>query len=638
MSSLGRPLSLYFPLQLNANEALTLDCVRTELRMGETAVPAAQLRVALESDGAGSALALRVYSTVPVNEPVVTVGLSLGCPPGPMRQYAAFVDPPSTRPDTPIGPLPVAELMAPGTPAATGAATRVGQAMPDYRSPPSAGPTSPTTGVVSAPASRPAPPPPRPVVAKAEPKKSAGNQGARERKASQPAALAEPAPPIAVQHRPRLRLDPADVLLAAPTPAAVAAAEAAEAAEAASAAAALLAAASAPDPALERLRRLEEQVDQIRVEHKSNERNLLTLRGLFALEKEQRYQNPVIYSLSLAVLFLSFVCYYLWRARERERAERQRRWMDEVEDASHRRPPSSRAFASSSFAPSSLSALDQPEVEEMPAAVPVPISLPPVQAVPMLDQMIEPPPPSPVSPIAPREPKRPPVLTAPFGQRPVAGESLGVEALIDLEQQIEFFMALGQGGAAIELLTVDYGAAAGPWPQLLLLEVYQREQAAGDFEILARSYATQFGLEVPRAELPLADGAGLADRPELIAMLQAIWSDCGATMDLLQGLLVHGGHWQGCEISIASQHLYTLPMLRDLLMLYSVARDTSEHEVDGEGDVDVFLPLENSRTTPGATSMLATMIWKQAPPGDGIPILDLELDLDLDPEPADSTR
>ncbi|WP_369973929.1 FimV family protein, partial [Pelomonas sp. KK5] len=97
-SSLGQPLNLLFPLRLTADETLGPDCVRAEVLAGEARVPQGLLQFRLESDSQGRVRGVRLFSTVQIDEPIVTVNLSLGCPPRLTRQYTAFVDPPDARP------------------------------------------------------------------------------------------------------------------------------------------------------------------------------------------------------------------------------------------------------------------------------------------------------------------------------------------------------------------------------------------------------------------------------------------------------------------------------------------------------------------------------------------------------------
>jgi hypothetical protein len=58
---------------------------------------------------------------------------------------------------------------------------------------------------------------------------------------------------------------------------------------------------------------------------------------------------------------------------------------------------------------------------------------------------------------------------------------MAVEELIDLEQQAEFFVVLGQDEAAIDLLNghIDSSGDASPLPYLKLLEIHRRRGKRG---------------------------------------------------------------------------------------------------------------------------------------------------------------
>ena len=61
---------------------------------------------------------------------------------------------------------------------------------------------------------------------------------------------------------------------------------------------------------------------------------------------------------------------------------------------------------------------------------------------------------------------------------------VSIEELIDLEQQAEFFIVLGQDEAAVDLL-VDHLRSTGggsPLPYLKLLEIYSRTEDRGAYE------------------------------------------------------------------------------------------------------------------------------------------------------------
>lgn len=202
-----------------------------------------------------------------------------------------------------------------------------------------------------------------------------------------------------------------------------------------------------------------------------------------------------------------------------------------------------------------------------------------------------------------------------------------VEELIDLEQQVDFFLVLGQDDAAIELLSSRLGErdAASGLPYLKLMELYQRRADRTSFDRVAARFSQQFRARPPSWSDDLNEGSGLESHPELVERLQSAWVDAAGSMSLLQDLFSHHQEYSG-ELG--------LPAYRDLLLLYAVARDRAEHE-SRDQDIDVFLPLD--ATAPA--DMMATMTWQTPTPAAGSPSrparpgvgqsLDVDLDLTL---------
>ena len=194
-----------------------------------------------------------------------------------------------------------------------------------------------------------------------------------------------------------------------------------------------------------------------------------------------------------------------------------------------------------------------------------------------------------------------------------------VEALIDLEQQVEFFLVLGQVDAAIDLLRerIDSGAASA-LPYLKLLEIHQQQGLPGQaaFADLAERFGARFGMLPPPWGADLNLGRPLDAYAAVLQSLQTRWSDSGASMALLQSLLSQGAD---------DVRGFELPAYRDLLMLYSVARELSEREVRSE-DIDLFLPFDD--VSDESTAMMATMVWQVQPTLVNPGSVDLDLSLD----------
>jgi len=175
-------------------------------------------------------------------------------------------------------------------------------------------------------------------------------------------------------------------------------------------------------------------------------------------------------------------------------------------------------------------------------------------------------------------------------QRPPATEpvrEVSVEELIDLEQQAEFFIVLGQDDAALDLLEshVQSTTGASPLPFLKLLEIYQRLGKRQDYERVQSEFNQRFNGYAPAWESDLQQGHNLSEYPGIVERLQDLWPSPAKAMDVLERSLTRPD---------AEVETFDLPAYRELLFLYAVARDLSERESETREVVDLDLPLVNT--------------------------------------------
>jgi hypothetical protein len=166
-----------------------------------------------------------------------------------------------------------------------------------------------------------------------------------------------------------------------------------------------------------------------------------------------------------------------------------------------------------------------------------------------------------------------------------------MEELIDLEQQAEFYVVLGQDEAAIALLTANLGeiGAASPLPFLQLLEIHQRRGDRGAYETVRADYHRHFEAFAPEWSSDLHFGRSLEEYPQTIAQLQALWPTPLHAMRTLDGLLFRRNE---------SDDAFDFPAYRELLFLYSIARELAVQVETDFGTIDLFLPLEDAPTEP----------------------------------------
>ncbi|MEO8922346.1 MAG: hypothetical protein ABI330_05895, partial [Caldimonas sp.] len=172
------------------------------------------------------------------------------------------------------------------------------------------------------------------------------------------------------------------------------------------------------------------------------------------------------------------------------------------------------------------------------------------------------------------------------GSSKKSGE-LSMEELIDLEQQAEFFVVLGQEEAAIALLDGYMRGDGGksPLPYLQLLELHQRRGDHGAYENVREAFNARFQAFAPEWSDDVHFGRELDEYPQTIARLQSLWPTPLSAMQALDSLLFRRH---------ASDDTFDFPAYRELLFLYSIARELSGHVETDFGSIDVLLPLEES--------------------------------------------
>jgi hypothetical protein len=195
--------------------------------------------------------------------------------------------------------------------------------------------------------------------------------------------------------------------------------------------------------------------------------------------------------------------------------------------------------------------------------------------------------------------------------------ALPVDDLVDIEQQADFFVALGQEEAAIDLLMghARSGGGRNPTPYLKLLDIYRRRGEGDAYERIRERFNRRFNSRAPSREDDPRAGRALQEYSGVLAHVVASWSPPSRAVALLEALLVRRD---------ASPEPFELPAFEELLFLCTVAHDLAEHETNPEG-VDLPLPL-------GPDESAITMVEVTRPfvPGS----LEIELDLDLsDPSP-----
>jgi len=578
-SLLGQPLSFSVPLRIDADEFVSVECVFATVTAGDNRIAPAQVRVnLLESREPGGVRSLRVTTTATIDEPVVTVEIGVGCPVRLSRQFVAFVDPPTVG-LAQAAPVEAPRAEAPQAPSAeaTGTTTPLPPSRPsaEVRS----AETPPAPRKVARRAARPVA---RPSVIPVAP----GSVPEPRAPAERVAKLAPPA--TAERGGPRLKLETAEAprktLTALPAASAPAPAEAALALGAAEAAAALAATLPAAESEAqqreaeqrERARQLEESLAKLKAETEATRASIASLQSRLREAESREPQSPIVYGLAALSIVLGFAVIamlLLLRSRERQHAEW---WAAGAQDAPPR-PRGARQTVKPVQVPVS------PE-SELPAVSVLPLGGDTQPATPT------------TRPLATWKQTH---VIPELDQGDARKRAVSAEELIDLEQQAEFFITLGQDESAIDLLVAHIGSAGGasPLPYLKLLEIHRRRHDRPAYDGVREHFNKHFNAHAPAYGAASAASRPLEEHAAVIEQLEAVWNTPPRAMGLLESLLFRQD---------AGDAGFDLGAYREVLFLHEIARDRYEHETSGT-TVDVLLPLDDGDAEPLTNPLLATM-------------------------------
>lgn len=523
---LGEPLNITIPIMGAADERVPPECVRAEVLAGETLLVGRVVRTQVLPGGKTALFRVQVSTEVRINEPLISVSLDVGCTSPLNKQYTLFVDPPASV-TTPLDLSSATEVMG-------GTEPRLMD--------------SSNSGVLS---TSPAP------------------------SASKNSQAATP-----VAKKPRRAPDPAGVALQALAPTKVQAASARKASAKATAPrkdgatnvsgprlsleaptmddSKSTSTSAERDPELgaqlAKLNELEQFLNQLKAESQAaqtradglqtklqgaqdeleRERQKVRL-AEEALERElqsKREQPLIVWVLGGVVVVLGGALGLMLRSQRRKHGS----FLDGASLSSV--GPASRNFLNSA----SLQSL-QPMVGNQTASDSVSHGVASVEISEVTESQMD----------------------ADSGL-PSRLREMAADELVDLEQQADFFMALGQDQAAIDLLNghINGASSASPLPYLKLMEIYGTKNDRMGYEQLRLRFQRRFNAVVPDWGISLDDGKALDHYPEVSQLLSASWGTPASALKLLESYLFR---------SDGQVSAFDLPAYHDLVLLYAVARD-----------------------------------------------------------------
>jgi len=567
---LGQAFTFTVPIRVEPGEHIGLECLTTQVYYGEARVPAAQVRTELQPGSGDYAWIVKITATAPVAEPIVEVALNASCDRPFTRRFSVFADPPTLA--TPAAQLPqVAPVDAAPEPAA-----RTARGSPDASAPTAystayaaaraasgagsgrarvlrKGPTVALANDLNTPPA--APPSRRHVAADAG---SARKPGPRV------------APPPSAEETSRLLLDPGVPHLKLDMEEPIIPPSAASGAG--------VAPSDIDDPDVRQLKALEQSVQAIRHDSQVQHDEALKLQAQLAEAQSRSDWAPWL--LGLLAIAAAAIVALLLKLRQQNRIAHSD-WFNQSQlgpSPSAQREPEP-VVESQAVAAAADTRYD--------AAAPVPVEGA-FAELPIVDEGD-----ARGVPVAPDH-----SATRPLNRQALAAtvpepapRELSVEELLDLEQQADFFIALGQEDAAVDLLMSHLRSAGGqsPLPYTKLLEIYKRQGDRSAYERTRARFNRRFNAYAPDWDTGPTAGRSLEDYPETVELLEGAWASPIDAMAILEGLLFKRDD---------TSELFDLPAYRDVLVLYSLARDLWQNGGGyGSAQIDVLLPLDDSAPT-----------------------------------------
>ena len=633
----GQPLEVSIPVQLDVEESAASLCVEADVFHADARQDAVRVRVSVEALPQPQAASVRIFSSSPVDEPIVTVYLKVGCGQKSTRRYVLLADV-SSETAAPAGAT-LAQPFNPAVPAQV--ALPVVPAAPAPLAAPVAGlPPEPVTQ--SAPASRRIAAEP-PLVLRSEPRKAPAAKALAQNPETAAGKLTEKAPrparqatadmpkpalpstkPVLLSIQPRLKLDSLVMLSER-----VAGLE------------------SSPSVPVAEALRDSQKIQSLEADMKAlvaltarNEANLMALQTRLQQAESERLPVHWFYGVMALLAGCLAAMVYFWR-----------------------RPKASAAVEAPAVAPEgwwsgshagALAPAQQPEGPLVQASAPVPLAAAgraptsgPGALLPsgpqslsqrsgpsslrdepesevdgslvemselnidklMVDKLM-------VSGQAHSALRRGPLPAAEISRpqslqvEPV--RSINSEEVFDIRQQAEFFVSLGQTDQAVRILEnriIDHGDSS-PLIYLDLLAILHKVGLKSDFRQFREDFNLLFNSKVPEFASFRDEGKTLEDYPHVLAHIIALWPKPKVLMVIEASIF--RDPWDD------KSPPFELAAFRDLLLLHAIAQGIASLDGAASG------PGALQAGKPAATANRFERVARFALGRDGAPVAGLQ--------------
>lgn len=541
---IGQPLELAVQIQLDAGEDPSSLCFEAEVFHADTRQDASQVRVLVEASTPGQMANVRVLSSAPVDEPVVTVYLRTGCAQKTSRRYVLLADlasevvaPPTVPvPRSVAAPAPIKPNMPPA-------------AAVSAKSPATASAAPPAAAASPAKAKR---------VATLKTAAGRGDDGKRPEvkisiDSAKPALTDKKPKPARSGGQSRLKLDPVDLL-----------------SDRIANLDSFMTFAPTEDALLniKKVQKLEADVKAMRDATLKSEASLVDLRARLQKAEASRFPEVAIYGLMALVMACLAGLAWLWN-RQRRAAPGSLDWWS---DSSTSAPEALLSGADSFSASAALREKADPTRESRdsgPGTWPGHAADAAAVAEPFADR-IE------LTDSAFGGLKRADSADAQLGNPSALAKaalpehtslvrSLNSDAILDIRHQAEFFVSLGKADQAATLLKKQISESEEPSPfvYLDLLNLLHSLGRKNEFQQYCQDFNLLFNGTVPEFAFFKDEGQDLESYPDVLSKITLVWPT-PKVLELIETCIFRDP-WA------EQNQAFDLAALRDLLLLHAIA-------------------------------------------------------------------
>ncbi len=514
---IGMPLDLSVAAQMESEQHTGGLCAEADVFYADTKIESARVQVSVVQSAPPDGATIRIRSSVPVDEPVVTVYLRAGCAAKSTRRFVLLADYPTDSAPA-AAPSRVAEAV-PSVEAVEIAAvvpTAPAASPSPVASQPAITPAAPATPAaaqnVSAPPIRPVPQTTTPT-----PKPPTPSKAEAVRK---PEPVAKPGKP-ATNGGARLKLDPLENLT-----------ERIKSLEAS----------TTSTPVQEmvqdsaRIAQLQGDVKALLEQAAKNEASLAAMRErLEKAEAEQQFPQALVYLLFALLAASAVAIYALWRRRTPE--------LPRADSAMATNVP----VGATPVMDTSTKAYQAPVTEHVDLD-----DLPFEKAVAVVE----------------------PIKDGSSDFMALAGSvpshfQFNAEKILDLCQQAVFMQSLGKTDEAIALLEtrIRRNAQDCPLVYLQLLDILQSSARNTDFRVVRDGFMQRFNCNVPEFSAFREEGKSLEAYPGTLSHITQLWNSPQAIEEIESSVIRRAPDANATRFDLAA--------FRELLMLHGLAQDSS---------------------------------------------------------------